>query len=149
MKSRESLRDSLPQTTEYRVKPPLRDYFDTHLETVLAELPDGIHTLLEKVPLHVEDHPSDRVLREVGIRRRQNLCGLYTGIPLTEKSVDHSGTPPDVVTIYREGVMASACDERGHLSEEELRRQIKITVLHEIGHHHGLDEDDLAELGYG
>jgi len=131
------------------LKRPLRDYFDSHLEAVLAELPDWIHTLLEKMPLHAEDHPSDRVLRETGIRRRQNLCGLYTGIPLTEKSVEHSGTTPDVVTIYREGVMASARDARGHVSEEELRRQIKITVLHEIGHHHGLDEDDLTELGYG
>ena len=131
------------------MKPPLRDYFDRHLEAVLETLPELIHTLLEKVPLHVEDHPSDAVLQMTGIRRRQNLCGLYTGIPLTQRSVEHSGTPPDVVTIYREGIMGAARGERGGVSEEALREQIRITVLHEIGHHHGLDEDDLAELGYG
>ena len=131
------------------MKRSLRDHFDQQLETVLGELPEGIHTLLEKVPLHVEDYPSKEVLRTVGVRRRENLCGLYTGIPLTERSVEHSGTPPDVVTIYREGVMASARDARGNVSEEALLREIRITVLHEIGHHHGLDEDELDRLGYG
>ena len=131
------------------MKRSLRDHFDQQLETVLGELPEGIHTLLEKMPLHVEDHPSKEVLRTTGVRRRENLCGLYTGIPLTERSVEHSGTPPDVVTIYREGVMAAARDARGNVSEESLRREIRITVLHEIGHHHGLDEDDLTKLGYG
>ncbi len=131
------------------MKRSLRDHFDQQLEAVLGELPEGIHTLLEKVPLHVEDYPSKEVLRTVGVRRRENLCGLYTGIPLTERSVEHSGTPPDVVTIYREGVMASARDARGDISEEALLREIRITVLHEIGHHHGLDEDELDALGYG
>ena len=131
------------------MKRSLRDHFDQQLETVLGELPEGIHTLLEKMPLRVEDHPSKEVLRTTGVRRRENLCGLYTGIPLTERSVEHSGTPPDVVTIYREGVMAAARDARGNVPEEELLRQIRITVLHEIGHHHGLDEEELAELGYG
>ena len=131
------------------MKSSLREHFDRQLEAVLGELPEGIHTLLEKVPLHVEDHPSKATLQKVGVRRRENLCGLYTGIPLTEKSIEHSGTPPDVVTIYREGVLAAARDARGDVSEEALRREIRITVLHEIGHHHGLDEDDLTKLGYG
>jgi len=131
------------------VKPALRDKFDRHLETVLAEIPERVHKLLEKVPLHVEDHPSDDVLRKVGVEDREDLCGLYTGIPLTQRSVEHSGTLPDVVTIYREGIISAARDARGHVSKAALRREIRTTVLHEIGHHHGLDERELTELGYG
>jgi predicted Zn-dependent protease with MMP-like domain len=84
--------------------------------------------------------------------RRDDLCGLHTGVPLTEKR--HMGDTwripdPSAVTIYREGIMRMAYDIRGRLTEKELLRQIRITLLHEIGHHHGLDEDDLEELGYG
>jgi len=127
----------------------LRDFFDRHVDRVLADLPDWIHRLLDEVPLHVEDYPAPSILHELGVSRRQ-LCGLYTGVPLTEKSLDRAQVAlPDAVTIYREGILLAAEDDRRQLTEEELLRQIRITILHEIGHHHGLDEDDLAELGYG
>ena len=127
----------------------LRDYFDQQLEAVLETLPQQVHDLLDQVPLYVEDHPSDKVLRKMKIRRRENLCGLYTGIPLTERRVDHSGVLSDVIHVFREGVLAQSLDATGGINEPELRRQIRITVLHELGHHHGLDEDELSELGYG
>ncbi len=108
-----------------------------------------VHELIERVPLHVEDYPSARVMAEMGVHYREQLCGLYTGIPLDQRSVQHSGTLPDVVTIYREGVLESAQDARGRVSIDRLRREIRITILHELAHHHGLDEDELRELGYG
>lgn len=126
-----------------------RDRFDRLLEEVLAELPPEIHELIEEVPLHVEDYPSQEVLAQTGIWRRDGLCGLYTGVPLGEKSVERSNLLPDVVTIYREGILAAARDARGHIGRERLRREIRITILHELGHHHGLEEDDLDDLGYG
>lgn len=126
-----------------------REQFDRLLERVLDELPAGIHELIERVPLVVEDHPSRAMLEDLDIAYRDELCGLYTGISLDEKSVMHSGTMPDVVHVFREGVVVSAEDEFGRVSEEELLRQIRITVLHELGHHHGLTERDLDELGYG
>jgi predicted Zn-dependent protease with MMP-like domain len=119
------------------------------LEEVLAELPPEIHKLIEEVPLHVEDYPSRDVLARTRVWRRDRLCGLYTGIPLGDRSVEQSGALPDVVTIYREGILASARDARGRIGKERLRREIRITILHELGHHHGLDEDDLRDLGYG
>lgn len=119
------------------------------LEEVLAELPPEVHKLIDRVPLHVEDYPSRRVMEQTGARRRDALCGLYTGIPLGERSVEQSGTLPDVVTIYRQGILAAASDARGRIRKDRLREEIRITVLHELGHHHGLDEDDLRELGYG
>jgi predicted Zn-dependent protease with MMP-like domain len=126
-----------------------RRRFDELLERVLAELPPMIHELIDRVPLHVEDYPSQLVMEETGARYREDLCGLYTGIPLTERSVMQSGTLPDVVTIYREGILAAAADRDGRVRNSRLLREIRVTVLHELGHHHGLSEDDLRELGYG
>jgi predicted Zn-dependent protease with MMP-like domain len=108
-----------------------------------------VHTLLERVPLHVEDHPSPEVMAQHGITDHEELCGLFTGIPLTERSVEHSGTLPEVVTIYREGIVAAARNERGAVPLSRLREEIRITVLHELAHFHGLTEAELSELGYG
>ncbi len=125
-----------------------RRYFDQQLEKVLQRLPVEIHRMLEKVPLHVEDHPPDHVLEQFGVPRHQ-LCGLYTGVPLTERNVELSGNLPDVVTLYREGIVNLVHSLSERADEEELREQIRVTLLHELGHHHGLDEDDLEALGYG
>jgi predicted Zn-dependent protease with MMP-like domain len=130
----------------------LRDFFDLRLERVLGELPEWLIKLLDEVPLHVEDYPSDETLARLGIAHRGNLCGLHTGMPLVERKVlpERSGwEDPNTITIYREGIMNLASSRTGQLSERELLRQIRITVLHELGHYHGLNEDDLSELGYG
>jgi predicted Zn-dependent protease with MMP-like domain len=126
-----------------------RRRFDEQFEAVLQQMPPMIHELIERVPLHVEDYPSEEVMEQTGVEYIDDLCGLYTGIPIGEKSVMHSGTVPDVVTIYREGILSASADRRGRISSERLREQIRITVLHEIGHHHGLSEADLGKLGYG
>ncbi|MBU4399329.1 MAG: metallopeptidase family protein, partial [Planctomycetes bacterium] len=84
-----------------------------------------------------------------GVRYIDSLCGLYTGIPIGDKSVWHSGVMPDVVTIYREGILSVAADRTGRIATERLREEIRITILHELAHHHGLNEDDLQKLGYG
>lgn len=126
-----------------------RERFDRLLEEVLAEMPPLVHELIQRVPLHVEDYPSAEVMARTGVRWRDELCGLYTGIPINQRSVEHSGTLPDVVTIYREGILAAAMDRHGRIRKDRLRRQIRITLLHELGHHHGLTERELRELGYG
>ena len=70
------------------------------------------------------------------------LCGLHSGTPLTERSLDQLDELPETIHLYREGILAHAD------GWDRVREEIRITVLHEIGHHFGLDEDDLAELGY-
>ena len=60
-----------------------------------------------------------------------------------------SGQLSDVVQLYREGIMQQSAGRDGFVDEAELHRQIRITLLHELGHHHGLTEDDLEEMGYG
>ena len=127
----------------------LRAIFDRELERLLPELPPQVQELLSDVPLVVEDHPSREVMRRAGVQHRQALCGLYTGIPLSERSIRHSGTLPDVVTVYREGILAAARDAEGRLNAAMLREEIRTTILHELAHHHGLDEEELSELGFG
>ena len=126
----------------------LRGQFDRLLDEVVANLPHYARELLDRVPMIVEDYPSQDVLRRLGVRHRDHLCGLYTGIPLTQRSVEHSGVLSDVIHIYRRGILAASSDQNGRIDEMELRRQIRITILHELGHHHGLGEDELRELGY-
>ena len=128
-----------------------RDRFDRLLEQVLDDLPPSVLQLLDEIPLIVEDYPSDKIIADMGLSRRDELCGLYNGIPLLERSVDQSGHLSDCVTIYREGILKAARgdDPAGRLRKENVLRQIRITILHELGHHHGLDEEELDELGYG
>lgn len=127
----------------------LRDLFDESMDQVLAGMPEQVHRLLDEVTMYVEDYPSSKVMHQMHIADRRQLCGLYTGIPLGNRSVEHSGVLSDAIHIYREGIMALSRDARGTLQSSRLREQIRITVLHELGHHFGMGERELRELGYG
>jgi predicted Zn-dependent protease with MMP-like domain len=132
-----------------------REQFDQLFEAVLATLPAAVHALLEECPLVLEDRPSQRLLAELGMNDDDEiLCGLHTGISLTERSVERPESS-DVIHVFREGVVDTAGgwdeseDEEGaYGGEARIREEIRITVLHEIGHHFGLDEGDLERLGY-
>lgn len=119
-----------------------RRRFDELLETVLAALPRRLRTLLDETPLIVEDRPSPALCRELGLETEDLLCGLHTGTPLTERSVEQPDELPETIHLFRDGILSHAGDWQ-HVHDE-----IRITLLHEIGHHFGLDEDELAELGY-
>ncbi len=124
-----------------------RKQFDGLLETILHDLPPQLHDLLEEVPLIVEDHPSPALIDELDLTFRDDLCGLHDGIPLTHRSVNDSGHLPEQIMLFREGIWSTAQQLAGRFPHN-LHEQIQITLLHEIGHHFGLDEDDLAKLGY-
>lgn len=132
-----------------------RARFDELFEEVLASLPPGIHKLIEEVPMVLEDRPSRQLLRELGIDDDDEiLCGVHTGVPLTDRSVERPDAS-DVVQLFREGIIDMAGgweedeDEEGPFGGvERIRDEIRITILHELGHHFGLDEDDLDRLGY-
>jgi len=78
----------------------------------------------------------------VGVKQNGLLLGLYQGRPRTQRSVEESGVMPDVIYIFQESI------EEVSQSEEQLIRQVRTTVLHEIGHHFGMTEEDLRRLGY-
>lgn len=129
-----------------------REVFDEILDRLVEELPPHLAELLEEVPLIVEDEPTPQLLKEMGMAPDDELCGLHSGVPLTERSVEHGAHVPDHMMIFRGPIVRMVgfdTTRRGRRAIRELEEQIRITLLHEIGHHFGLDEDDLDALGYG
>jgi predicted Zn-dependent protease with MMP-like domain len=133
------------------VKQPRRDEFDAMLGRVIAALPEKIRALLDEVPVVVDDLPSREVLEEFGMTRDEadELCGLHTGRAFTERSIEHDAELPSEIQLYREGIVAQAGGWDGEDARAKIEEEIRITLLHEIGHQLGLDEDDLERLGYG
>ena len=105
--------------------------FDDHVKAALDSLPPHLAGALDNVAIVVENEHADD----------PDLFGLYEGTPLPERG-DMAGTLPDRITIFRLPLTEEFTDP------DELEREIRITVLHELGHYFGLDEDRLAELGY-
>jgi predicted Zn-dependent protease with MMP-like domain len=107
--------------------------FEEHVRRALESLPDDLRSAMANVEIVVEDeNPED-----------PDLLGLYTGIPLTERDSGYSGVLPDKIAIYRLPLEEEFGDDPQLLEEE-----IRITVLHELAHHFGIDEDRLDELGW-
>jgi predicted Zn-dependent protease with MMP-like domain len=113
--------------------------FDLAVQAALDAIPDEFHRHLDNVIIEVRDRPDAALLVEHEVP--EDLLGLYVGVPLEDKSVDLGGLP-DRVLVFRDN-LCEMCETR-----DELIHEIRVTVLHEIGHHFGLDEDRLAELGY-
>jgi predicted Zn-dependent protease with MMP-like domain len=113
------------------------DEFEAEVDAVLASLPPWVVARIDNVAIVVERRP----------RRTQNpdgetLLGLYEGVSLAERGVDYYAVAPDQITVFYEAHMALG------LSDEQLRSEIRTTVLHELGHHIGIDDDRLHEIGW-
>ena len=127
-----------------------RRRFDAILERVLASLRLDVRALIERAPVIVEDRPDPELLREMGLDpAEESLCGLYTGTPLTEQSVEAPPEIPPHIHLFREPIVDEAGGWHGRDGGRRIAEEIRITILHEIGHHLGLEEDDLEDLGYG
>ena len=116
------------------------DFYEL-VERALEGLPPELSALLDNVAIVVDDWPeySTPLVPE---DPDDTLYGLYEGVPLTERGVWYYGTLPDKITIFQGPL------ERD-FPREELEEQVRITVVHEIAHHFGLDEERLEELGWG
>jgi predicted Zn-dependent protease with MMP-like domain len=125
-----------------------REYFDRQVERVLGKLPDVVVRLLEEVPLHVEDYPSRKIMRSKKVKYIDDLCGYFSGVPIGEQ-LHAQPSAPTSITIFRYGIFSLAVDSDGTFSKKELRRQIRITILHELGHYHGMTENEIRKIGYG
>ncbi|QQR76033.1 MAG: metallopeptidase family protein [Holophagales bacterium] len=117
-----------------------REEFEDLVAQAVEGLPDEFKSMLDNVAVMVEEEPSDEDLEEVGIDPadpdRDELFGLYQGVPLPERGSSYSALP-DRVLIYR-GPILRCCEGR-----REAIREIRDTVLHELGHYYGLEEDEL------
>lgn len=99
------------------------------LDLIPAELAEAIDNVVVLVEARNADEPE--------------LLGLYEGIALTERDSNYAGSLPDTITIYRDALL-EMCD-----SDDEVVDEVRITVIHEIAHHFGIDDDRLHELGWG
>lgn len=130
-----------------------RERFDGLLEEAIDQLPPALRSLIDEVPVVALDRPSESMLRDLGIdpadeEEATSLCGLHSGVSNAERSVERSGDLPSDIHIFREGIicLAGGFDQPG--ADDIVYEEIMVTLLHEIGHEFGLDEDDLERLGY-
>lgn len=128
---------------ESQVKALLRPIMNqSQFETIVAEaidsLPDWVHESLDNIEVLVVEEPDEELDPE-----GERPLGLYMGLPLPERGADYAGELPDVVYIFRRPHLELA------LPPDELRREIARTLIHEIAHHFGIDDDRLEELGWG
>jgi len=115
--------------------------FDRAVEEALADIPAFFRPHLENVVIEVRDRPDPKLMRDEEVPG--DLLGLYLGVPLAEKGPDvMPAALPDRILVFRDNLCAM-CE-----NWDELVGEIRVTVLHEIGHHFGLDEERLADLGY-
>lgn len=111
-----------------------RAEFEALVDRALDGIPDEIASRVHNVVVLVEDEPPDD--------EPDDLLGLYDGIALTERSDMDGGALPDRIFVFR-GPLLDYCDDAAQLEEE-----VRITVVHEVAHHFGIDDDRLHELGY-
>ena len=104
-------------------------------------LPEPFARHLGDVVLLVEDFADGQTIREMEIEDPFDLTGIYEGLPLTEKSVDQSGTLPDRVRLFRRPILDEWAD--GH---DTLERLVAHVLIHEIGHHFGFSDEDMHAL---
>jgi predicted Zn-dependent protease with MMP-like domain len=110
-----------------------RERFEELVDQALDDIPDELTQLVRNVVVLVEDEPPDD---------EPDLLGLYDGVAMTERDGSYGLELPDRIFIYRNPLL-DMCE-----SEKELVDEVRITVVHEVAHHFGIDDDRLHELGY-
>ena len=118
-----------------------RGEFEVLVADSLTIVPEEFRQYVANVPVVVEEEPTEKLLVELGIPAEETLFGLYEGTPLTERTTEYSALP-DRIIIFRRPLLDEFDDPL------DLRREVARTVIHEIAHHFGIDEDRLVELGW-
>jgi len=119
-----------------------RQDFERLVSHAVDLLPPAFLERLENVEVVVQAAPTREDLESAGLEPGESLFGLYQGVPQNERGTWYGNVLPDRIVIYQRPIEAVARTRR------EIRDEIRITLMHEIGHHFGLDEDELADAGY-
>ncbi len=120
-----------------------RRKFEKYVDRAMEGLPPEFQQLLDNVAIFIDDQPSKALLRELGMSEGDTLLGLYEGVPQTERTTTYDLVTPDRITLFQRPIEDS-CD-----SDARIAEQIRRTLLHEVGHHFGIDEDRLDEIEAG
>jgi predicted Zn-dependent protease with MMP-like domain len=120
-----------------------RERFIELVREALRDVPSPFKERLPEVDIVVKRRPSRDDLHAAGLAPHESMYGFYRGVPLTARDSGYNMVAPDVIDIYQEPL------EEDFPDEEELIDEIRATVLHELGHFFGIDDDRLDELGLG
>ena len=119
-----------------------REQFQNLVLQALSDLPEDVRHSIQNVDVVVDDVASMNQIAGTGIENAMDLLGLYEGIPLTER-YGYDMVLPDKVTLFQKPI-ESICD-----TQEQMAEEISKTLIHEIAHHFGLDDDHLHRIGSG
>lgn len=120
-----------------------KDIFERTVQEALSELPRELQKALKTVQIVIQDSPRREELERTGVSEDGDLYGLFDGVALGDKTVTNEQPFPDRVILYRRALVAD------YPNPEDLRREIRVTLIHELGHFFGFDEDDLKKRGLG
>jgi len=120
-----------------------RKQFEAVVERALRRLPRAFKDKLANIAVVVEDWADDETLEEMGIEPPDTLYGLYRGVDLTRRDASYGNVLPDVVTIYQGPIEEDAADEA------EMAEIVRETVIHELGHYFGLDDETMHRIEDG
>lgn len=120
-----------------------RRRFERLVEQAIREIPEPFRSRLENIAIVVEDWPRPDQLSSLGMEPNMTLLGLYEGIPLTARGDSYNLVAPDKITLFRRPIMGISS------APEEIRAQVRTTVLHEVAHFYGIDDEELDRMGYG
>jgi predicted Zn-dependent protease with MMP-like domain len=118
-----------------------REYFDALVDEALESLPPEIQAWLDNVVVVVGWQPTAEQLAQAGIEGKGLLFGLYVGVPKTHRGFTYGEVVPDKIIIFQKPI------EQVCRTPDQVRDCVRKTVLHEIGHHFGMDEDQLRSAG--
>jgi len=127
--------------SEGQTMAPGAERIEAIARATMAKLPAEFAGHLGNVVLRIEEFADDATLAEMGIENPFELTGLYSGLPIGSKSVDHSGTLPDMIQLFRRAILDEWVE-----TGVSLEALVAHVVIHEIGHHFGLSDDDMHRL---
>jgi predicted Zn-dependent protease with MMP-like domain len=118
-----------------------RAEFENLVIEALESLPEEIAGWLDNVDVVIEWSPSREQIRNLGLRPSETLFGLYEGVPLTARTTSYGQVLPDRITIFQKSILDHC------RTPQQIRAQVRRTVIHEIAHHFGISDGRLRELG--
>jgi predicted Zn-dependent protease with MMP-like domain len=133
----------------YRSRPPARSFTTApSLEEIeeiageaLASIPEDFRRHTGNVHIHVDDFPSEEVEKTMGLESPFDILGLYQGVSMAERSVDHVANDIDRIFLYRRPILDYWCE-----TGEDLVHVVRHVLIHEIGHHFGLSDEDMEAI---
>jgi predicted Zn-dependent protease with MMP-like domain len=133
----------------YRSRPPARSFTTAptleEIEEIageaLASIPEDFRRHTANVHIHVDDFPSEDVEKTMGLESPFDILGLYQGVSMAERSVDHVANDIDRIFLYRRPILDFWCE-----TGEDLVHVVRHVLIHEIGHHFGLSDEDIEAI---